>query len=94
MGWDNRSTSHSPHWKGGSTAAWRKIRLVVLNRDRWICQLGLEGCTGKANEVHHLRSRSDVGDDPQHLVASCRSCNLRAGDPSTGDPDPVVYTQW
>lgn len=75
----------STSWKGGSTRGWRRTRAAVLARDGYLCQLQLPGCTTTAplqgGHVHHTRGHS-TGDDPAHLVASCRNCNLHVGDPT------------
>lgn len=78
----------SKTWVNGSGAAWRKVRLLVLRRDGWRCQLKLEGCAVRAKQVHHTRPRALVGDDPAWLVAACQPCNNKVGDPTTTDPDP------
>lgn len=84
----------SRSWKGGSTRAWRKVRLRVLARDGWVCRLQLDGCTTRAEHVHHLDGKAS-GDDPARLVAACRSCNLQVGDPTrTPDPAPRPVTRW
>lgn len=85
----------SRSWKGGSTRAWRRIRARVLARDGWQCQLQLDGCEQTATHVHHTLGRSVTGDDPAHLVAACRNCNLKIGDP-TRHPDPPhrPMTRW
>jgi 5-methylcytosine-specific restriction endonuclease McrA len=82
-------------WAGGSTWAWRKIRAAVLIRDHRRCQLRLPGCTTLATEVHHTLGKT-MGDDVAHLVAACRPCNLKAGDPrrAARDPRPRPRTQW
>jgi 5-methylcytosine-specific restriction endonuclease McrA len=68
---------------------------MVLQRDGWLCQLKLEGCTTKANQVHHTVGRAVTGDDPAHLVASCQSCNSKVGDPTkAADPRPIARTRW
>jgi 5-methylcytosine-specific restriction endonuclease McrA len=69
-------------WTNGSTRQWRRIRAAVLARDNHICQVRIRGvCTGVATCVHHTLGRAVTGDDPRFLVASCRSCNLRIGEP-------------
>ena len=93
-------------WEGGSTREWRTIRGQVLRRDRYRCQLRIEGkCQGRADCVHHTRGKAQ-GDDPRGLVAACTPCNLAIGDPNrppgssgrrrgpVADPDPVVRTRW
>jgi hypothetical protein len=86
--------SNSQWWKGGSTRAWRKVRLAVLNRDQWRCQLQIPGiCTTRATHVHHVRGKQH-GDDPAYLLSSCQACNLHIGDPERmeADPDPRPST--
>lgn len=93
----------SKAWKGGSTRAWRRLRLYVLERDRWQCQLKAEGCTApevddlrhQTAHVHHVHGRDTTGDDPAHLAATCQTCNLKAGDPARHpDPPPRPLTRW
>lgn len=95
----------SRSWAGGSTTAWRRLRLVVLRRDEYQCQLQLEGCTGQAKwsltakyaaHVHHIKGKAATGDDPNHLVTSCVSCNLAVGDPTAQrhDPEPRPVSNW
>lgn len=92
-------------WAKGSDRAWRRLRLYVLNRDRWQCQLKLDGCTGREPwsllaapykaHVHHTHGRAVTGDDPAHLVAACAHCNLKTGDPTRQpDPPPRPRTRW
>jgi 5-methylcytosine-specific restriction protein A len=61
-----------------STATWRKVRLAVLERDRYICQLRLEGCTTTATCVDHKIevSRGGAPYEMWNLRASCNRCNL------------------
>lgn len=85
----------SNSWRGGSTRAWRRVRLGVLIRDGYQCQIALPGvCTGTATQVHHTVGRSVSGDDPRYLVASCRDCNLKRGDPTKHSFKPRKMTRW
>jgi hypothetical protein len=87
----------SRNWPVGSTPAWRRFRLVILERDGYRCRIALEGswpvfggtarCLGKADCVHHTLGRGVTGDDPRYCVAACSPCNRRVGDP-TRVPDP------
>jgi 5-methylcytosine-specific restriction endonuclease McrA len=43
--------------------------------------------------VHHLAGKG-AGDDPANLVAACQHCNLKVGDPTKHDPDPIPWTGW
>jgi len=61
----------------GSTQ-WKKLRLMVLDRDGRICY----ACGQEANEVDHIWPRAKGGDmfDPLNCAAICRACNLAKGD--------------
>jgi 5-methylcytosine-specific restriction endonuclease McrA len=83
----------SKAWARGSDRAWRRTRAGVLARDGYVCQLKLDGCTGRATHVHHTVSRLAGGDDPLLLVASCAHCNLKTGEPR-GNPKPIARTRW
>lgn len=56
---------------------WRStIRPRVLRRDRWLCQIRLEGyCTVKATDVDHKGDRLDHR--LTNLQAACSACNQR-----------------
>jgi 5-methylcytosine-specific restriction endonuclease McrA len=85
----------STSWAKGSTRAWRQVRALVLARDHNQCQLRLDGCTITATEAHHTHGRRITGDDPAHLVAACKHCNLKTGDPTrVPDPQPEPRTLW
>lgn len=79
------------HWPNGSSRRWREVvRPAVLKRDGYICQLQIpEVCIGTATHVHHTQDRDEVGDDMRFLVAACEKCNIRVGDPTLDDPDPL-----
>jgi 5-methylcytosine-specific restriction endonuclease McrA len=89
----------SQNWPAGSTnsRAWRRTRARVLDRDGRRCQLRIpDVCKGRADSVHHLEGRA-AGDHPSGLVASCRPCNQRIGDPTRGgtvDPQPQPIPWW
>lgn len=88
----------SKAWAQGSTARWRRVRARVLaenlrtNKGR--CTLRLRGCIGQADTVHHVLGRGVTGDDPRYLVATCRACNLRVGEPGQGSPSPKRVSRW
>jgi 5-methylcytosine-specific restriction enzyme A len=64
-----------------SDASWRKVRLAVLERDGWKCQIRLPGCRGEADEVDHVvpHDRGGAWYDEANLRASCGFCNRARG---------------
>jgi 5-methylcytosine-specific restriction endonuclease McrA len=55
---------------------WRRTRLRILVRDRWVCHW----CGAKANTVDHVVPRAlGGGDHDANLVAACAPCNTRRG---------------
>lgn len=60
-----------------STHTWRKIRLQVLERDNWQCQIRRKGCTELATQVDHIVPVTKGGAkfDPRNLRAACHKCN-------------------
>lgn len=76
----------------GSTRRWRRIRLLVLTRDGYRCQLpaddGAGLCGAFASHVDHLLPRSQGGADvPANLRAACAPHNLRRGAGRQGSVD-------
>lgn len=61
--------------------AWRKLRLLILERDGYACQLRLPGCTLDADQVDHIIRPDDGGPrfDPGNLRAACGRCNKARG---------------
>ena len=59
--------------------AWRRARLLALQRDRFLCQLRLsEKCTGVATEVHHvveLERAPELGLELSNLESCCWWCH-------------------
>jgi len=59
------------------------------------CTLALEGvCTGQADTAHHTLGRAVTGDDPRYLVAVCKACNLKVGEPRRNSPPHRRVTSW
>ncbi|WP_435070441.1 hypothetical protein [Amycolatopsis thermoflava] len=91
----------SESWAGGSTRRWRRLRLEIADRDRWVCGLchqpidpTLRKPHPRALQVHHTRGKR-FGDDPRFLQAAHAECNQKAGDPSAKpDPAPQPRTRW
>lgn len=62
-------------------AHWRKLRLAILDRDGWLCQIRSEGCEVQASHVDHIVSWRHGGAwyDPANLRAACATCNKSRG---------------
>ena len=67
--------------------------MVVLERDSYVCQLVLPGCTHAATQVHHTVGK-EHGDNPRYLVAACASCNAKTGMPQGDPPLGEPRTKW
>ncbi|WP_168209578.1 HNH endonuclease [Mycobacterium helveticum] len=77
MAWKDAARSPSSHVT--ATAEWRRLRLTILKRDRYRCQLDEPGCTGEADQVDKIINVADGGDplDEHNLRAACAQCNAR-----------------
>jgi 5-methylcytosine-specific restriction enzyme A len=72
-GWAIRP-SKGNHYVYGS--GWQRVRLLVLKRDAYVCQLRYPGCTGRAGEVDHIVQPEFGGTaDPTNLRAVCKRCH-------------------
>jgi 5-methylcytosine-specific restriction endonuclease McrA len=60
-----------------TTSQWRRIRLLVLERDGGLCRVNLPGCTTQAEHVDHIVPWRLGGAvyDPANLRAACAWCN-------------------
>lgn len=88
-------------WSGGSDRRWRAMRIRILNRDHWICQLcdepidpAIRPPDPRCAAPHHTLGRKISGDDPRFIVAAHLGCNLKAGDPTKTDPQPRPVNRW
>jgi 5-methylcytosine-specific restriction protein A len=59
--------------------AWKQMRVRVLERDGYRCQLRYPGCKGAADTADHTLELWEGGAalDESNLVAACRPCNSR-----------------
>lgn len=81
-------------WAGrrnGSTSSWRRLRLLVLDRDGWRCQLPVDAAGDYAAADDELAQQLDPAqlagpDDPRNLRAGCARHNLQRGDGSSRPP--------
>lgn len=72
-------------WAGGSTRAWRKLRLFVLNRDGWRCRM-----TDQATGQLCGRWLQPRHPDPHHLATVQHLDPIGEGNPRLPDPDRLV----
>ncbi len=90
MGGPNRAGYHPSHKKDGEKndlkkqgfyhwPAWRRVRVLALQRDHYLCQLRLsKNCTKIATEVHHIKP---IADHPElaleldNLTSACWNCH-------------------
>lgn len=57
-----------------------RLRRVVLERDGWVCQMKLPGCTTVATEANHIKHRAAGGLNAiWNYEAACRHCNAVDG---------------
>ena len=70
--WKYAGKKADPFYRG---RAWKQIRIHVLQRDCYLCQV----CRRRwANTVHHVLPRKDYPEkalDPDNLEAICQSCH-------------------
>jgi len=64
--------------KSEYSGPWKKVRLGVLERDGYLCQIRGPKCTINANHVDHIIPASQGGAwfDTDNLRAACAKCNL------------------
>jgi 5-methylcytosine-specific restriction enzyme A len=77
MAWTGRSGPRTASSAVTTTAAWRRVRAVVLARDGGACQLRLPGCAGVATQADKVRPVAQGGDpfDLGNLVSCCVPCH-------------------
>jgi 5-methylcytosine-specific restriction endonuclease McrA len=65
----------------GYDTEWRRVRLLVLARDRNTCQVRLKCNGAPANSVDHIVALANGGArlDPGNLRAACQACNSAKG---------------
>ena len=74
MAWDERTQSS----RVTGTTAWKQLRLRVLERDNYECQIKGFNCFGRANQVDHKRNTQAGGTNTiDNLQAACSACNMR-----------------
>jgi hypothetical protein len=63
--------------RGKLAKARQKTREAVLERDKFVCQAQVPGCSLHATDVHEIKTRARGGSitDPDNCIALCRSCH-------------------
>ena len=60
-----------------TSAAWKRVRAVVLERDGHVCQLAGPACTVRATEVDKVLSAARGGlPEPGNCMAVCHACHV------------------
>ena len=74
--------------------AWRRVRLLALQRDHYLCQLRIsKKCTGIATEVHHIKPLEDfpeLGLELSNLTSCCWFCHEETKPRSSERVEPPV----
>lgn len=91
----------------GSSRAWRRLRLFVLDRDGWLCRVPVKDgridpagkpCLLPASCADHIVPRTQGGtDDPDNLRAACVPHNGTKGgrlDADVGAARPGNGPSW
>ncbi|MFD1044178.1 HNH endonuclease [Kibdelosporangium lantanae] len=65
----------SSNRKGRLPVGWTALRITVLKRDRFTCQIRGQGCTAHATEVDHIQPGDNHG--LENLRAVCSTCHSR-----------------
>jgi 5-methylcytosine-specific restriction endonuclease McrA len=73
-------TRPTPEWlaeheKYLASDAWAERRAAALLRDKGQCQAQLDGCTGRASQVHHLTYRHWRNEPLFDLASVCTRCH-------------------
>lgn len=73
-----------------SSQRWRRLRLQVMKRDHWLCQLCLPRLT-PAIDCDHIIPRAQGGSDAlTNLRALCRACHLKVTYEAQGMAAPII----
>ena len=78
-------------------ARWRRVRLVVLERDGYLCRIRGPRCLGVADQVDHVIRPQDGGAwyDEANLRGACAPCNVgRQPRWSTASSSPPPSREW
>lgn len=68
-----------------NSTRWKKLRLVIIERDNYHCQRCLQKygiVETERLEVHHIKSRKDFPElrwETDNLITLCKTCNNQLG---------------
>jgi hypothetical protein len=83
-GMAGRTGASNPNWKGGSSperqrlysgAAWRRLRRIVIARDKVCTSCGSD----ETRQLHHVKpwaTHPDLRFDPDNVVLLCKPCHI------------------
>lgn len=76
--WQKRSDEPGSTAKRGYGTEWKKLRVVILKRDKYLCQeCKRNGLVKRGNHVDHVISKALGGtDEPSNLQVLCESCHM------------------
>jgi len=75
-GWEDHQVGRSAAQRGYGSA-WRKLRKLIINRDKGLCQEHQRrGQAVVGNDVDHIKAKSQGGTDaPSNLELLCTACH-------------------
>jgi 5-methylcytosine-specific restriction endonuclease McrA len=74
-----------------NSTQWKKLRLMILNRDSWSCQYCGEVERSEMTIDHIIPIARGGTDEPENLIAACKRCNYSKQDKVVGDPNRAVF---
>ncbi len=83
MAYASERKKNSTHWK--------KLRLMILNRDGWSCQYCGEVERSEMTIDHIIPIARGGTDEPENLISACKRCNYSKQDKVVGDPNRAVF---
>ena len=82
--------------KSLSTVRWRKLRSLIIKRDKGLCQrcfIKYGIINGEDLQVHHIKPRVKYPElmfEESNLITLCRTCNLQLGTNEKLDFEPDI----
>lgn len=79
-----------------SSARWKKLRTLIIKRDKGLCQrcfIKYGIINGEDLQVHHIKPRVKYPElmfEESNLITLCRTCNLQLGTNEKLDFEPDI----